>query len=99
MNTCNGINVTGISSEINMGAITGKKATHPETKNSSRNQVCSHCGLKGHNPKRCRSYTDGRGNLMKEEVQESENKLSIVIEIGLPGQTCIPNSSDECAKL
>ena len=61
-------------------------------KRKSRKQECSRCGSTGHNVKRCRSYTDGRGNLMKKEDQQQENKNSIVVEIGLPGQTQLPKS-------
>ena len=34
---------------------------------------------------------------MSKNEQERENKLSVVIEIGLPGQTVLPASMSECS--
>ena len=63
----------------------------------SREYLCSRCGLSGHNAIRCRSHTDGRGTLIKKAEQIAEQKLSVIIEIQMPGQTTLPRSMEECA--
>ena len=57
------------------GVITeGKADIGNQTNTTKREYICSRCGTTGHNAKRCRSYTDGRGTLMNKAAQIKENK-------------------------
>ena len=86
--------------QVNKARLRGS-TTQIVTKNPriSRKHVCSRCGRSGHNYRRCRSYTDGRGKLMTKQEQQEEFKRTIVVEVRLPGLTKLPATMVQCASL
>jgi hypothetical protein len=78
----------------------GALIVHDEQRVYRQSYVCGICHEAGHNIQSCAQPHDGRGNYMSTETQNEYLRQGyLIIEIGLPGTTILPQTEQQFSEM